>query len=252
MRKIPVISVMLLVLAGTGCGKKEFKFTGDETDAQAIQKCLKLSEKKKYAEAVECLEIFKSRFPESTYALEAELKIADSYYNKKDWLLAAESYKLYARLHPNSDKLDYAWYRAGLSYEKLLPKSIDRDQSNLPDAEEAFATVFRRFPASPYAEQAQGKYDAIKGRGAKKNMYVGRFYFKNGEYRAAIPRYLEVLQDYPGLGYDEEALYRLALSYHRLKIDEKAKGAAQLMAEKFPGRPKTKKVVKAILGGNNG
>jgi outer membrane protein assembly factor BamD len=205
-----------------------------------------LSEKKKFAEAVECLEIFKSRFPESTYALDAELNIADNYYNKKDWLLAAESYKLYARLHPNSDKLDYAWYRAGLAYEKQLPKNVDRDQSHLPDAEEAFATVFRRYPESPYAKEAQAKYDEIKGRGAKKNMYVGKFYFRNGEYRAAIPRYLEVLQDYPGLGYDEEALYRLALAYHRLKIEDKAQGAAQLMVEKFPESKKTKKIVKIV------
>ena len=169
-------------------GKKSFKFSGSETDAEAIQKCLRLSEKKHFEEAVECLEIFKSRFPESTYAVDAELQIADNYYNKKDWLLAAESYKLYARLHPNSDKLDYAYYRSGLAYEKLLPKGVDRDLSNLPDSEEAFATVFRRFPESPYAEESQAHYDAIKGRGAKKNMYVGKFYYKRSEYRAAIPR----------------------------------------------------------------
>ncbi len=244
----------LVLFAGffPSCTKKQFKFSGEETDAQAVQKCIRLSEKKKFQEAVECLEIFKSRFPNSTYALDAELQIADNYYNKKDWLLAAESYKLYARLHPNSEKLDYSYYRAGLAYEKLLPKGVDRDQTNLPDAEESYAMVFRRFPESPYAAEAQARFDAVKGRAAKKNMYVGRFYFKGGEYRAAIPRYLEVLQDYPGLGFDEEALYRLALAYHRLKLAEQAKGAAQIMQEKFPQSPKTKKVVKLILGGSNG
>jgi len=250
MRKgLPPLLIFLCLLMGSACSKKHFHLTGNETDEEAINKCIKLSEKKHFAEAVECLEIFKSRFPDSNYALEAELKIADGYFNKKDWLLAAESYNLYARLHPNSDKLDYAYYRAGLSYEKLLPKKVDRDMSNIPEAEDNFANVFRRYPDSPYAAMAQTKYDEIKGRSAKKNMYVGVFYFKFGEYRAAIPRFLAVLQDYPGLGYDEDALYHLALSYHRLKIDDKAQGAAQLMQEKFPESKKTKSVVKKILGG---
>lgn len=247
MRKWPFLFVLpVLVLAGTACQKKSFKFSGDETDEQAIEKCMKLSEKKKFQEAVECLEIFKSRFPDSTYALDAELNIADAYFRKKDWILAAETYNLYTRLHPTSEKLDYAYYRSGLSYEKQLPKSIDRDLSSMNQAEENFAMVFRRFPSSPYAEMAKAKYDEIRGRGAKKDMYVGKFYFKRGQYRAAIPRFLEVLQEYPGLGYDEEALERTALAFHRLGEDQKAQGAAQLMQEKFPNSKKTQKVIKKI------
>ncbi|MFO1462935.1 MAG: outer membrane protein assembly factor BamD [bacterium] len=247
MRKWPLLlMISWLLLAGAACNKKSFKFTGDETDEQAIEKCMKLSEKKKYQQAVECLEIFKSRFPESTYALEAELNIADAYFRKKDWVLAAETYNLYTRLHPTSEKLDYAYYRAGLAYEKQLPKSIDRDLSSMNGAEENFAMVYRRFPTSPYAEMAKAKYDEIRGRGAKKDMYVGKFYFKSGQYRAAIPRFLEVLQEFPGLGYDEEALERTAIAFHRLGDTAKAQGAAQLMQEKFPNSKRTQKVLKKV------
>src|SRR5262245_20270347 len=138
MRKFLLLPLMLgLVLVSTSaCQKKSFKFTGEETDEQAMQKCLKLSEKKHFQEAVECLEIFKSRYPSSNYAVEAELNIGDAYFRKKDWILAAESFNLFTRLHPNSDKLDYAYYRTGLSYESQLPKSIDRDLSSLNKAEE--------------------------------------------------------------------------------------------------------------------
>ncbi|HCU25082.1 MAG TPA: hypothetical protein DF383_08695 [Deltaproteobacteria bacterium] len=246
MRKIPWCFALLLAISVAACQKKTFKFTGEETDADAIQKCITLSEKKKYQAAVECLEIFKSRFPDSQYALDAELTIADNYYNKKDWILAAETYNLYARLHPNSPKLDYAYYRAGLAYEKQLPKTIDRDLSSMNLSEENFAAVFRRFPASPYAEQAKAKYDEVRSRGARKNMYVGGFYFKNGQYRAAIPRYLEILQEYPGLGYDESALYHTAIAFDRLGDEEKAKGAVALMQEKFPDSKKTQVLVKKI------
>jgi len=243
------IFILIVLISFASCSKNKYKLTGQETDQEAINKCLKLSEKKKFEAAVECLEIFKSRFPDSTYALDAELRIGDTYFQNKEWLLAAESYSLYAKLHPTSDKLDYAYYRAGLAYEKQLPKKIDRDLTYINKAEESFATVFRQFPNSPYAEQAQAKYDEIRGRGARKNMYVGKFYYKFGEYRAAIPRFLIILQDFPGLGFDEEALYRLALSYRKLGLDDKAQAAATLMKEKFPESKKTQKIVRKILGG---
>jgi outer membrane protein assembly factor BamD len=252
--KLRTISLILLVgfLLLAGCSKSQYKLTGNETDEQAVDKCVELSQKKKFDQAIECFEIFKSRFPESNYALDAELKIADSYFQNKEWQLAAESYALYAKLHPSSPKADYAYYRAGLAYQKQLPKKVDRDMTSLDKSEDNFAMVFRRFPDSPYAKMAQTEYDAVHGRGAAKNIYVGNFYYKFGEYRAAIPRYLIVLQDFPGLGYDEEALYRLAFSYKKLHMDDKAKAAAELMQEKFPNSKKTKKVVGKILGGNRG
>lgn len=240
------------LLFSTACGKKQYQLTSGMSDQEALDRCLKLSKKKKFQQAVECLEIFKSRYPQSTYALDAELQIADNYFNNKEWLLAAESYLLFTKLHPNHPKSDYAYYRAGLAYEKLLPKNIDRDMSNLNKAEESFAAVFRRYPNSPYSDMAQAKFDEIRGRGAKKNLYVGKFYYKYGQYIAAIPRFITILQDFPGLGYDEEALYRLALSYRKLGLDEKAQAAAELMKEKFPESKKTKKVVSKILGGKKG
>jgi outer membrane protein assembly factor BamD len=244
-----ILIVLPALLLTSACTKSKYKLTGNESDEQAVQKCIELSEKKKFEQAIECFEIFKSRYPDSTHALDTELQIADNYYQKKEWQLAAESYSLYAKLHPNSPKSDYAYYRAGLAYQKQLPKSVDRDMTSLDKAEDNFAMVFRRFPDSPYAQMAQVEYDVIRARGAEKNIYVGKFYYKFGEYRAAIPRFLIVLQDYPGLGFDEEALYRLAFSYKKLGMDDKAKAAAELMKEKFPESKKTKKVVGKILGG---
>ncbi len=244
---LPILLVPLFILQA--CQKKGVKFSGGETDQEAINQCIALSEKKKYDKAVECLEIFKSRYPESTYALDAELKIADSYFQKKEWILAAETYELFTKLHPSNDKLDYAYYRAGLAYQNQLPKGIDRDLGAINSAEANFAAVYRRYPESPYAELAQAKFNEVRGRSAKKNMYVGKFYYKYGQYRASIPRFLEVLQDYPNLGFDEDALYHLAFAFHRLGVKDKAEGAAQIMQEKFPNSKKTDKVVSKILGG---
>lgn len=251
-RYLTLFFITFLLLTHGACSGKKYQLTGQESDQEAIDKCMKLSKKKKFDKAIECFEIFKSRFPKSNYALDAELRIGDSYFQNKEWLLAAESYALYTKLHPSSPRLDYAYYRAGLSYEKLLPKGVDRDLTYLQKAEANFGMVFRRFPNSPYSQMAQAKYDEMRAKGAERNMYVGTFYYKFGEYRAAIPRFLEILQDFPGLGFDEEALWRLAYAYRKLGMSEKAQAAAELMKEKFPESKKTKKVVRKILGAKSG
>lgn len=238
--------LFLSLIFGSACSNKQFELSGKQSDQEAIDTCLKLSQKKKFEQAIECFEVFKNRYPDSNYALDAELKIGDSYFQNKEWLLAAESYALYTKLHPSSPKLDYAHYRAGLAYENQLPKKIDRDMTMLPKAEDNFATVFRRYPDSPYSQMAQEKYDQMRQKVAQRNMYVAKFYYKFGEYRAAIPRFLQILQDYPGLGFDEEALYRLALSYRKLGLQDKAQAATQLMQEKFPESKKTQKLGQKI------
>lgn len=234
--------LLILVFLTPACGKKQVRFTGRESDEQAFSKCLHLSTKKKFQQAIDCLEVFKSRFPDSRLALEAELRIADAYYQKKEYLLASETYQLYAKLHPTSDKLDYAYYRIGLCAWHETPKKIDRDQQHLPEAIDAFAIVFNQFPDSPYAKMAKVKYDDARRRVAQRHFYVGRFYYKWGEYKAAIPRFQEVYLKYPDLGLDEQALYYEAISYKKLGKKADAQATLALMESKFPNGKKTKEV----------
>ncbi len=244
-----ILFLILCVFAlNTACNKKTkgFNFTGRENAQQAFAKCVQLSTKKKFQQAIDCLEIFKSRFSNNPYVLDAELRIADAYFRKKEYLLAAETYQLFTKLHPTSPKLDYAYYRMGLSYLHDTPKQIDRDQENLPAAIDAFAIVFNQFPESPYAKMSKVKYDEARKLIAKRHLYIGKFYYKSGEYRAAIPRFEEVFNKFPGLGLEESALYYIATSYWRLGQADEAKLVAELMKSKFPKSSKTKDVLKEV------
>src|SRR4030095_827503 len=159
--KLPIwIPLLLLILsAGLSCGKKQFVFSGKENEEQAFEKCLELSSKKRFQEAIDCLEIYKSRFPDYRRASDGEIRIADAYFQKKEYLLAAETYKLYAKLHPTSEKLDYVYYRIGLCYLNETPQKVDRDQEHLPESSDQFAIVLTQFPNSPSAKMAQFKHD---------------------------------------------------------------------------------------------
>lgn len=241
----------LIIITSMGCGgskkKNKFGFTGRENVEQAFAKCVQLSTKKKFQESIDCLEIFKSRFPNTDFALQAELKVGDAYFLKKEYLLAAETYQFFTKLHPDSEKLDYAFFKMGLAYLKSTPKKIDRDQEHLPQAIDALAIVTSQFPSSIYYKQAKHYHDQARKMIAKRVFYIGNFYYKWGEYRAAAPRFEEVFQKYSGLGLDQASIYYAAESYHKLGKDEQATQYAEILKAKFPRGKYTEKAVKNIL-----
>ncbi len=249
MKNSKIMFLFLLFLVGSlpACPAKNFKFTGRENDQQALAKCVQLSTHKKFQEAIDCLEIFKSRFPESPYTKDAEIRIADSYYRKKEYLLAAETYQLFTKLHPTSDKLDYVYYRMGLCYLHETPKQIDRDQEHLPEAIDSLGIVVQQFPDSPYAKAARFRYNEARKRIAKRDFYVGYFYYNWGEYKAAIPRFQEIYQKYENLGLDEKALYYTVAAYKKLGKIEDAKLVFELLKAKFPNSSKTKEIQKDLF-----
>ncbi len=240
------LALLGVLLFSYNCAKKKLHLTGKETADEAFAQCLKLSTKKHFQEAIDCLEIFKSRYSDSKLALEAELQVAESYFSKKEYLLASETYQLYAKLHPNSEKLDYVYYRMGLCDFLSTPKAIDRDQGHLPEAIENLAIVFKQYPDSPYAKLAKTKYDDAKRLIAKRHFYIGRFYFKRGEYKAAVTRFREVYTNFADLGLDESALYYTVVSLHKLKRDSEAAEPIEILKTKFPASAKTKKAVQMV------
>lgn len=233
-----------LVLVGiffvAGCAKEKWEIGKDEPQIE-IQKCLKLSEKKDFEEAIECLEIFKSRFPQSAVSAEAELAIGDNYFNKKEYLLAADAYLMFAKMHPTHPKSDYAYYRLGLSYLKETPKPIDRDQQYLEKAIYYLRLAVQSFPSSSYHAAAVESLKDARNRVAKRNYYIGRFYYRTGEYFAAIPRFLDIVNDYPETDVVPISLYKLVVATGKLKNTNDAKLFFSKLEMEHPQNKWTKK-----------
>lgn len=233
------------VLLGLACGKKNLNI-GREDPEKEIQKCIRLSEKKRYEEAVECLEIFKSRFSETPLGQEAELRIADNYFQQKEYLLAADTYQAFIRLNPFHQLVPYAAYRTGLSYVREAPKAIDRDQQYLFQAIDHLEFTVRNFPNNPYAEKAQKELDTALEKVAARHLYVGRFYFRTKEYRAAIPRFEEIDRNFSNTPSHVKALYYWGISYIKLDQTEDAERIALQMRAFYPEHKLTKRLVKKL------
>ncbi len=54
-------------------------------------------------------------------------------------------------------------------------------------------------------------------------MNIGNFYMKRSEYRSAADRFRSVLNEYPGLGLDAEALFKLGLCYREMNLERRGR-----------------------------
>lgn len=246
MKRMIIVGIALGI-GLTGCAKKDVVIGNAGPEAE-IKKCIKLSQDKDYEDAIQCLEMFKARYPQSREGQEAELMIGDAYFDKKDYLLAAESYAAFIKLHPFSPRLDYAFYRRGLSLFKEAPKAIDRDQQYLGEAIENLRVAVQRFPNSMYRTEALKYYKEARLRVAKRNLYVGRFYYRTGQYKAAIPRLEEVAIQYKDSGLAPKALYLATVSNLELGQFPEARRTFSMLSVDYPGDRWTKRAEKKMKG----
>ena len=172
--------------------------------------------------------------PYSVWATRAQLMVSFAYYQANrydDSVFAAERF---IQLHPGFDDIDYAYYLRAISYYERIV-DVGRDQEMTELALQTLDEVVRRFPDSEYARAARLKIDLARDHLAGKEMNIGRYYLRQGQYLAAINRFRAVIEDYQTTSHVPEALHRLAESYLAIGVAEEAQTAAAVLGYNFPG-----------------
>ncbi len=247
--KKPLITIFLLITSFVSCGGGGNKRLPPVSGMDAeLTRCMQLSSHKKYQDAVACLDVFKSRYPNTPQSASADLVIGDNYFNKKEYLLAAETYQSFLKNNPYHDKQDYAYFKSGMAYLKDSPKAIDRDQQYLETAAQNFSMVGRYFPNSQYLHESEDFYKKTVGRLAAREYYVGRFYYKYGELLSSIPRFTNVVKNFAGVGYDERSFYYLVMVGIRTNQPELARQAYLAFEQRFPNSGLVKSAKGKLVG----
>jgi len=206
-----VLPGMMLLVLLSGCGPAFDlidRYLADEEDmtpTELMEQGREDFDKGYYSGAVDAFERIKDRYPYSKHAIEAELKMADALYEKKAFVEAVESYDDFEKLHPNNKFIPYVIYQKGMCYYQQI-RTIDRQQTRTLQAKGEFERVVKRFPRSEFADRARKKIRDCLIFLAEYELYVGHFYFKQGNYRAAMGRYNFVIKNYPDVGQYHEAL----------------------------------------------
>lgn len=170
---------------------------------------------------------------------------ARSAFDKGKYHEARGLYLGFLHLFPRHELAAEAHYFLGLSYFKEI-QGVDRDQSFTRKALEHFEAVLQ-MPDSPYVAEARAKLTPCRRRLAEKELYVGTFYLKRGRYAAALGRFETILNNYHGIGLDDEALFYKGEALWRLRRHEEAQAAFRHLLQDQPGSSLVKRAARRLV-----
>ena len=140
---------------------------------------------------------FKSRFPYSKFATDAEILIANSYYELGQYAEATASYKQFIKLHPKHPKTAFAQYRIGESYWADAPEEVNREQDLTARAISEWEVLVKSYPKSEYAPKAIELIKKGKRRMAEAEKFIAAFYCKQEIWHACAYRYVTLADTAP-------------------------------------------------------
>jgi outer membrane protein assembly factor BamD len=188
----------------------------------------------KYITALEKYREVKNKFPYSQKAVEAELRIADTLFEQESYYEAAVTYETFKELHPGYAKNDYVQYRIALSYFKQVPDNSAQDLSAAYKAIDSFNILIAKYPTSEHVAKAKNDLRELKLRLAEHENYVANFYYQKEHFLSASGRYEALLKEFPEMGFDELALYRLGNCYLNTYLYGNAKDALERLLKRYP------------------
>jgi outer membrane protein assembly factor BamD len=172
--------------------------------------------------------------PYSVWATQAQLMAAYSQYQSNEYDDAVSALDRFIQLNPGNPNVDYAYYLKGLCYYERIV-DVGRDQKLTREALSSFEEVVQRFPNSKYARDARLKIDLARNHLAGKEMSIGRWYMRQGQYLAAINRFQRVVSEFDTTEQVPEALLRMTESYVSLGLIEEARRTAAVLGHNYPG-----------------
>jgi len=194
-----------------------------------------------YPEAAQGFTDLKTKYPYSKLAALADLRIADTNFERGKFIEAVDGYRAFLKLHPNHDEAPYAMFKIGEAYFEqipgdwwFLPPSAEKDQGNTRLAISAYRDFVTRYPTSKYTTDGKRRLDESRRKLADHEMYVARFYMKHDQFAAAAVRAEGLVRDYPNLGLDPAALWIAARGHFLANEPALARAAAEELTRNFP------------------
>ena len=201
---------------------------------------------KNFSLAIQNLQLLESRYPFGPYAEQAQLEIIYAYYRGGDNEAAIAAADRFIRLHPQHEKVDYAYYMRGLSnytegeglLERFIPTDMtQRDPGSAIQSFEDFRQLLQRFPNSVYADDARARMIYLRNRLARYEINVANYYFKRKAYLAAANRGRYVIENLPQTPAVPDALAVMVQAYLLLGMDDLAEQSLAVLRKNYPDHP---------------
>ena len=236
------MSILVAVFV-VGCAGNEEEYDAVQDIREAYEDAEKAMMGQNYRKAIAIFEALQARFPFSDFAKQIQLELMYCYYKvgRQDEAISAGD--LFLRENPTHPRVDYALYIQALAYFEREPNFLERwfrrDLEGRPprDGEQAFSLLKRlveRYPASPYADDAEQRLIYLKNRLAAYENHVARFYLERDAYVAALNRAKGAIEHYNGAESGKESLSIMVEAYEGLGMMDLAADTRRVLQSNFP------------------
>ena len=171
-------------------------------------------------------------YPYSELAKRGLIMQAFAYHRDRDYENSRASAQRYIDFYPADEDAAYAKYLLALSYYDQID-DVGRDQGLTFQALQGLRRVIEEHPDSEYARSAILKFDLAFDHLGGKEMEIGRYYLKKGNYAAAANRFRVVVEQFQTTTHTPEALYRLIEAYLALGQTDEAQTAGAILGHNF-------------------
>ena len=251
MQKFKTLAFLLVVsMLLFSCGEYQ-KVLNKGTVEDQYKMAVKMYESQKFGKAIRLFEKVTPAYRGKPQMERIQFMVAQSNFNEKNYQTAGYYFDRFAKNYPSSSKLEEASFASALSY-KLASPEFSKDPTDTNKALEAFQGFINAFPTSDKLEEANKHYKELRYKLQKKYFEIAKTYYTTADYdmrnyKAAIQAFDNLLEDYLGSEFKEEALYyRLKAahdftlkSYDRRK-PERIKDAMEAYDKLIRNYPETK------------
>ena len=233
--RVALLPVLLVVM---GCASIVEK-SKEEAHASAVElysEALVEYHDSHYFKSEDLLKELLDLYPADPWAKEATLLLGDIFYLKEGYEEAVSYYTTFSDFYPSHPKAPYAMFQKAMSHLKEI-LTIDRDQATTRKALFAFNDLTVAYPDSEYTATAREMVGFLRNRLAESELYIGRFYQKNRNYKGAIKRYAGILKEYPEAPVASEVLFHIGVSYLKLGEEGLATDTFDTLVREYPESP---------------
>jgi outer membrane protein assembly factor BamD len=186
-----------------------------QPDKELFDKAMVAMKKGKFDVARLDLQTLLNTYPESEYQMRAKLAVGDSWFKEGGTaaLTQAEAeYKDFITFFPNQPEAAEAQMKVADIYYDQMEKP-DRDPKNTDQAEAEYRTMIQQFPDSTFVPRAKQRLREVQEVQAERQFQIGSFYATHENWAATIARLQTVTDSYPLYSHSDLALIGLGDAY---------------------------------------
>ena len=211
MQKIKNLAYLfVLSLLLSSCGEYQ-KVLNKGTSEEQYKMAVKMYEAQNYSKALRLFEKITPTYRGKPQMERIQFMVAQSNFNEKNYSIAGYYFDRFTKNYLKSSKKEEAAFLSAYSYKLASPRfSIDPTDTN--KALESFQDFINMYPDSDKIDEANKYYSELRAKLEKKYFEIAKTYYRTADYdlrnyKAAIQAFDNLLEDFLGTKFKEEALY---------------------------------------------